>query len=215
MRLFCFPCVGSSLSAYRDWQAELPRGLDWCPIELPGNEPLDTLVPAAADALTPWLDGEYAFFGHSLGGLVAFELARELRRRSVPAPRRLFLAGITPPRPRDADRPRPQPRSSQAGLLDDAAIVRGLPMPRADLSAIESWRPRFEPPLSIPIAAFAGAWDAEAPPDAMAAWRDQTDAGFQLTTFAGDHFFLHGGLARRALIGQIGRALFERVRHAA
>ena len=118
MRLFCFPCVGSSLSAYRDWQAELPRGLDWCPIELPGNEPLDTLVPAAADALTPWLDGEYAFFGHSLGGLVAFELARELRRRGRPGLRHLLMSGLRAP-----DRPS---RLPPLAALPDSAFLDGV-----------------------------------------------------------------------------------------
>jgi medium-chain acyl-[acyl-carrier-protein] hydrolase len=237
LRLFCFPCAGGGASAYRAWHAELPGGIELCPIQLPGRESryrerpfesLDTLVLAIADAIAPWLDRSYAFFGHSMGGLVAFELARELRRRGLPEPRHLFVAGITPPRPRVASRSRHQLNDVElldelrrfggtpARLLDEPEVVRLLlPVLRADLAVVETYHPRLEPPLSVPIAAFAGAWDPEAPPDAMADWRAQTDAAFQLMTFAGDHFFLHGGAVRRALIGQVARVLFESVSHAA
>lgn len=237
LRLFCFPCAGGGASAYRAWHAELPAGIELCPIQLPGREgrhreppfeSLDTLVLAVADAIEPWLDRSYALFGHSMGGLVAFELARELRRRGQPAPHHLFVAGVTPPRPHSDGRSRHRLNDpdlldelrrfggTPARLLDEPEIVRLLlPVLRADLAVVETYQPRCEPPLSVPIAAFAGAWDPEAPPDAMASWRDQTDAGFQLTTFAGDHFFLHGGAVRRALIGQVARALFESVSHAA
>lgn len=238
-RLFCFPCAGGGASAYRTWRAELPSGIELCPILLPGRErryrerpfdSLDHLVVALADALTPRLEEPepYAFFGHSMGGLLAFELTRELRRRRVTAPRHLFLAGITPPKPRTLVRLRH--RLTDAALLDELRRFGGtparlldepeiaqllLPTLRADFAVIETYHARVEAPLPVPIAAFAGSADPEAPADAMAGWRDQTDAGFQLTTFAGDHFFLHGGSVRRALIGQVTRALCGGISHAA
>jgi medium-chain acyl-[acyl-carrier-protein] hydrolase len=236
-RLFCFPCAGGGASAYRAWRAELPIDIELCPILLPGREhrhrerpfeTLDTLVLALADAIAPWIDEPYAFFGHSMGGLLAFELTRELRRRRMPAPRHLFLAGITPPESRTRVRLRHQ--LDDSALLDElrhfggtpARLLREpelmqllLPTLRADLTVVETYQPRNEAPVAIPIAAFAGASDPEAPPAVMAGWRDHTTAGFQLTTFDGDHFFLHGGSVRRALIGQVARTLGKGVSYAA
>jgi len=236
-RLFCFPCAGGGAAAYRPWRADLPVDIALCPILLPGREQryreqpfvsLPLLVSALADALQPWLDGSYAFFGHSMGGLIAFELARELRRRQMPTPRHLFLAGITPPQARSRERLRHQLTDidlldelrrfggTPARLLDEPEIAQMLlPTVRADLALVETYRPRHEQPLSLPITALAGGSDPEAPAEAMAGWRAHTDAGFQVTTYPGDHFFLHGGQIRRTVIGQVARTLCDGARHAA
>src|SRR5438128_2174397 len=90
LRLFCFPCAGGTPLTYHTWNELLPSAIEVSAIQLPGRgfrareEPcrdLETLARAAADGLRPFLDEPFALFGHSLGALTAFELARELRRR--------------------------------------------------------------------------------------------------------------------------------------
>src|SRR3954471_14708509 len=95
LRLFCFPYSGTGALAFRTWQTNFPAEAEVCPVQLPGREnrfkeaPFTRLAPlvnALADALTPYLDLPFAFYGHSLGSLVAFEVARKLRSRGAPQP---------------------------------------------------------------------------------------------------------------------------------
>src|SRR5437868_14379522 len=89
LRLFCFPYAGGSSAIYHAWQRHLPPSVEVCAVELPGRggrhreEPFDRIEPlveALAQALLPYLDRPFAFFGHSMGSLLSFELARLLRR---------------------------------------------------------------------------------------------------------------------------------------
>jgi len=90
VRLFCFPYAGGSASAFRTWATHIPPYIEVCAIQLPGHEtrlrePLMTSLPpltcALADALAPYLDKPFTFFGHSMGAIICFELARKLRKR--------------------------------------------------------------------------------------------------------------------------------------
>src|SRR6202035_2395188 len=93
-------------SAYRGWAAALPGDVEVCPVQLPGRESrlreppfvsAERLVLALADALHPHLALPFAFFGHSMGAMLSFELARELRRRGRPLPVHLFVSGRRAP----------------------------------------------------------------------------------------------------------------------
>src|SRR5581483_6245374 len=106
LRLFCFPYAGGGASIYRTWPGKLPPTVEVCPIYLPGRENrireklfthISPLVQALEDALQPHLDRPFAFFGYSLGALVAFELTRHLRRNQLPSPEYLFMAAHRAP----------------------------------------------------------------------------------------------------------------------
>ncbi len=106
-RLFCFPYGGGGASIYREWQKELPASIEVCPIQLTGREGrmnekpynnLDTLIDALVDNLQSELDLPFAFFGHSFGSLIAFELTRRLRRLALPKPSHLFVSAFPDPR---------------------------------------------------------------------------------------------------------------------
>ncbi len=89
LRLFCFHYAGGGASVFRGWRDSLPQSVEVCAIELPGRgmrlrespfTQLEPLVQHLASTLLPYLDKPFAFFGHSMGGLVSFELTRLLRR---------------------------------------------------------------------------------------------------------------------------------------
>ena len=106
LRLFCFPYAGGGAVIYREWSAKLPASIEVCAAQLPGrgnrrHEPcyinLRQLAEALGQNILPYLDRPYAFFGHSMGALIAFELARELRRKGGPEPSHLFVSGRSGP----------------------------------------------------------------------------------------------------------------------
>ncbi|MFS2126939.1 thioesterase II family protein, partial [Pseudomonas sp. Pseusp97] len=106
LRLFCLPYSGASAMVYARWKRQLPGWIDVCPVELPGRgrrfaESLHTdlraLASQLADEIAARLDQPYALFGHSLGGLLAFELAHALRDRGLPMPQALFASAAPAP----------------------------------------------------------------------------------------------------------------------
>jgi len=89
LRLFCFPYAGGGASLFRPWSDKLPSEVEVCPVQLPGRENrlrepaftrLTPLIQALAQALRPYMDIPFAFFGYSMGALISFELARYLRK---------------------------------------------------------------------------------------------------------------------------------------
>ncbi len=229
LRLFCFAHGGGGATAFRGWADHLPTDIDVCPIQLPGREtrfhdrPLRSmreLVDSVADGVLPHLSMPYAFYGHSLGAVVAFELARRLRDSKLREPSHLVVAGHGAPH-----LPRIHPAIS--GLGDDDFIARVqalqgipesllanrelmdivLPALRADYEIIEKYRHVAGEPLETPITALAGADDPIAPPEAIAAWRVHTRGAFEIEVFPGGHFFVQS--SRGVVLDAIGRLLRE------
>ena len=217
LRLFCLPYAGGSASVYRQWHRLVPSGIEICAVELPGRgrrmgEPafqfLAPLVRALAGAIEPVLDRPFALFGHSMGGLIAFELARWLQELGGPQPRRLFVSATSAPGPRLADPPvhhasdaevRNRLRSLNGTprelLEDDELMDLMIPIVRTDFSVVETHEHGAGLPLDVPITVFGGLDDRTVRPAALAGWRAQSTAGSRLRLFPGDHFFLHAAAA--------------------
>lgn len=181
---------------------------------------LEPLVQVIAEVLLPYLDKPFALFGHSMGAVVSFELARLLRRQYKREPLHLFVSG----------RRAPQIPSSQAcihtlpevAFLDKLRRLNGtptavlenvelmqllLPTLRADFAVIETYIYAAEPPLSCPITVFGGLQDDEVGLDDLQAWRQHTNACFSLQLFPGDHFFLHS--APELLLQSLARTILD------
>lgn len=213
LRLFCFPYAGGSASIYSSWSKLLPRSVEICAIQLPGRghrfaeqpfHDLHSLVTWAALSMRGYLDKPFAFFGHSMGALISFELARYFRRKQFPSPIRLLLSGYGAPKVSD-------PKASIYDLPDSDFIDRlrrfngtppqileepdmlelVMPILRADFCLCDTYRYASESPLSTPITVFGGTEDCEVSPDQLLAWRDETRGGFTLHLIPGDHFFIH------------------------
>lgn len=221
LRLICVPYAGGTASVYRGWEAALGTGVRVVPVALPGRglrlrePPYSAMRPLArdlADALTDCaLTHDYALFGHSMGALLAYEVACELRTRGHEAPRHLFVSGSAAPHLygdradrtlSDADLRRLV--HDLGGLGDDPAVAgayldRRLPVLRADLTVCEEYRWTPRPPLDCPTTAFSADRDPVAPRPAVEAWRAYTTGSLLHHHLEGDHFFLNGP-ARPALL---------------
>jgi medium-chain acyl-[acyl-carrier-protein] hydrolase len=215
VRLFCIPYAGRGASCFHTWSRALSGApIEMLAVQLPGRESrvgeasfcaIAPLVQALADQIEPFLDRAYCLFGHSMGALVAFELARELGRRRRPDPGWLFVSGANAPHmPREEEPLHHLPDDAliravteryqgiPQQVLDDRELLElVLPALRADLTAIETYQFLEGARLQCGISAFAGRADRSVKPATLAPWRELTDGGFVSNLFAGDHFYLH------------------------
>jgi surfactin synthase thioesterase subunit len=230
-RLYCFPHGGGSVAEYVRWSRALPE-FEVCGIQLPGRgsrlreaaiTDMDALVAAMADKISFGGRGRFAFFGHSLGALIAYEVARELRARGRNLPETLVLSGCRAPcRPRSALRPvrdlpdvelltevnrrhggfpaevlaHPELRAMVAGNL------------RADYRLLETYRWRDDEPLPMPLTVLGGIDDVVRPAD-LHAWQRHTAAPVSVRTFPGGHFYLreHSAGVHGAILDTLAPAL--------
>ncbi len=211
LRLYCLPHAGAGPLAFLGWERALAPEIDPVPLCPPGRErrywdppycALPPYVAALADVLREDADRPYALFGHSVGALVAFELARALRATGAPDPVHLFVSGRIAPQLAD-------PRPALHTLPDDALVrelvrfgglpenaLRSpeildlvLPVLRADLAVNETYRHVPQPPLEIPVTVFGGAADPKVERDELWAWQEQAAGFFEVVQFEGGHFF--------------------------
>ncbi|MYW69899.1 thioesterase [Streptomyces sp. SID8379] len=223
--LLCFHYAGGSAGMFRHWPALLPS-VDVVGVQLPGRADrfledrharMEPLVEELIEVLRPSLGRRFACYGSSMGARVAWAFAHALRERDLPGPCALFVAASGGPALDDGswlwqDRDdglegyvremggTPPSVLAEAGLL--AAL---LPVLEADLSVLSTHDFHPEVPLDIPVHAFAAEHDAEAGPDRMRAWQDETTAAFSMDVLPCGHFFDSASEAK--VIDSIGRTL--------
>lgn len=210
--LVCLPFAGGGAGFYRAWKdlpASAPRIV---PLQLPGREekfieePFRDVIEAAA-ALAPRVaeltgGGPVSLFGHSLGAVLAYELARRLEHDPGVDLRRLFVSGSPGPwtgRSRRAtglnddeflDRVQ-EFAGYQHDALDDPDMRELLlPVLRADVEMHENYKPVSDELLSTPITSLRGASDELVSLEQAAEWRDATSADFELVEMPGRHMYL-------------------------
>lgn len=219
IRLVCFSYAGGTSSVYRDWPEHLGRHVQVVPVLLPGRGPrlrespytaMEPLAADVADALVRHGHAERcAFFGHSMGALLAYEVACRLRDRFGREPLHLFVSGSKAPHHYGTGRSHVLPDEELRQLVrdigglgpDDAIggsyLDRRLPILRADLGACERYRWIPRRPLGCPVSAFSTTDDPIAPSSQVDGWRDYTAGPFLRRQLTGNHFYLTGpGRAR-------------------
>jgi pyochelin biosynthesis protein PchC len=208
-RLLVFPHAGGSASFYRGWVDDLPATVDVRVVQYPGREDrihdpfasdLHELASGIAAALTPLVDVPVALFGHSMGAVVAYEVALRLERERT-ARLHLFVSGRRAPQSRLGGSVH---RQDEERLIAELARLGGtattalqnaelralvLPSVRDDYRLIETYEPRAGELLNCSITACLGDRDPEADVDEMRAWKERTRASFELRVFPGDHFY--------------------------
>ncbi|MGE7993460.1 thioesterase II family protein [Pseudomonas sp. NPDC089554] len=229
VNLLCLPYSGASAMVYSRWRRKLPGWLQVRPVELPGRgarlgEALQTDMQALARQLASEqrlaASGPYALLGHSLGALLAFELAHELQALGCPAPLALFACGTAAPtRREDYDGKNWREPKSDAQLIDELRELQGtpeevlanaelmsltLPVLRADFLLCGHYAYRQRPPLRCPLHVLGGE-DDRANPSQLQAWGQETVGEFSLRMFPGGHFFIHEHEDR--VLGELAAAL--------
>lgn len=227
IRLFCFPYAGGSSMIYRNWSSILPENYEVCSIRLPGRESrmmespftsLDPLIDSLTDAIIPYLDKPFVFFGHSMGAKIAFELARSLRKKAGLEPLHLFVSGSPAPQiPRTRKNIFDLP---EADFIEELRLLDGTPkevlqhpelmqliMPilRADFELVQTYSYKPGLRLRCPITAFGGTQDHEVNRESLEAWSKESAGPFSLRMVAGNHFFIN--TARFQLLSLVAQEL--------
>jgi len=198
-RLICLPFAGGGAATYRPWSRFLPDDVEIVSVQLPGRElarngrPLDSIdamAGAAHATVRSATDVPYALFGHSMGALVAFELASALEHDGCRPPEALFVSGRRPPDETDVATPvhaLPDAVRSEPELL--ALLLPGL---RADVRALETYRIADDTRISCPVHVYGGRDDTRPRPDQLEGWSRRTEQPVRVRLFAGGHFFVAG-----------------------
>lgn len=212
-RLFCLANAGGSAVLYRDWAFAFPASMDICPVELPGRgmrlaEPrftsLEPLVASLHDELRPYFDIPFAFLGHSMGGLLSYELAARLEREGQTQPALIFVsahrAPHLPPKTADTylvDNQQLLSKLKKLGgtphqvLENNSLMEMMLPIVRDDFAVCDTYTYAAKPALNCPIVALAGLHDGHVTQAEMKAWQQHTQHHFALHMFPGDHFYIN------------------------
>jgi medium-chain acyl-[acyl-carrier-protein] hydrolase len=228
LRLFCVPCAGRGAALYRAWPEFSGCEMELYAMQLPGRESrlreppftrMSDAVERAAEVIGRHLDLPLALFGHSMGAILCFELARLLRNRYGVGPTHLFVSARRAPQfpdPRPPLRHLPDARfiaeidrrynGLPREVLANAELMELLlPMLRADVQMIETYAYEPDLPLDCPITAFGGLEDSDLRIEDLEGWRAHTNSRFETKVFPGDHFFVQS--VPKEILGTISRSL--------
>lgn len=211
--LYCFPYAGGSAGIYQPWRATLDPGIDLVAVQMPArgarmSEPamrdLPEIVKRLAEVVIATPGVRFAFFGHSLGALVAFELTRYLAAHQLTTPVKLIVSGASGPQASRELEPLDETdddkliqrlsryKGTPPEILQHRELMRLMgPAIRADFALAGNYVYRAGPALRMPITVFAGTSDDEVDAEQAHAWQRETSAAFRLHAFDGDHFFIH------------------------
>jgi surfactin synthase thioesterase subunit len=213
-RLFCLPFAGGGAAPFRAWARSMPEDVEILAAQLPGREArlreapfrsIAAMTQAALPAVLAHADLPYAVFGHSMGALVAFELALALEESAPVPPTALFVSARRPPDEPDEHSPvHPLPEAqfvaelqSRYGAIPEVLLQERellqllLPTLRADIEAVETYAPSTTRKLRCPVFVYGGMDDRHPRRAQLAGWQRVAARDVRVRVFAGDHFYLN------------------------
>jgi medium-chain acyl-[acyl-carrier-protein] hydrolase len=227
IQLFCFPYAGGGISSYLPWQKALGADIQVACFQLPGRgsrlfEPcidsFQELIETLTSLVITHANRPYLFFGHSFGGLMAFEVTRALRKRQKTLPKHLIISACEAPHSRsqskrlhelndtDLKQALAQLNGTPTDVLENTELMRLLlPGIRSDFRLNAEYSYHFEPPLNLPLTVLTGQEDTHVHPQKLNRWQEQTSAEYKKHTILGNHFFID--TQREAVINLINNLL--------
>jgi medium-chain acyl-[acyl-carrier-protein] hydrolase len=213
IRLYCFPYAGGGVPTFRNWINAFPPEYELTVVQLPGRgsflrekpyTSMNVLIPDLLQVLGSDVNRPCVFFGHSLGALISFEVARAFIQIGIDQPMHLFVSGRSAPHLPDPNKPIyhlpdrefldqiRQMNGTPQEILDNAELIQiFLPILRADFTLNETYVYQEASRLSCPVTAFGGDQDARVPLKCLDSWRNLTQGRFRSLILPGSHFFLH------------------------
>ncbi len=213
IRLVCFPYAGAGPSAFRAWASSAPLDIEVRAVQLPGREnrlseplpdDLNPLTDEIAESIGSKIAPPFAFFGHSIGALLAFDVVRKLHRLGATLPATLFLSACRAPHlpplhepihalpnARFIDRLRELEGMPDAILGNPELMDVFVPILRADMAMSEAFKLDDDVVVDCPLTVLGGTEDQETPMEDLAAWREHSKGPFVLRMYPGGHFFLN------------------------
>ena len=229
IRLFCFHHAGGGASVFKPWLQHLPKEVEMCPILLPGRETrikekpytsMERLLSRLSYEIEPFLDKPCAFFGHSMGSTISYELTRYLLKWEKPTPIQLFLSGRRAPhmpsnKPKISELPhdefleelREHGGTPEEVFESEELLEFVLPILRNDYRLLEHHEHIPGPPINIPITAFGGTEDNDVPIETIKGWEKYTSSNFNFELFPGGHFYIKSPNTK--LVSRIGDHLLK------
>ena len=229
IRLFCFPHGGGGPQSYKNWAEKLPETIEVFSLNFPGRgsrrrEPaihdMEKLAESITEAVSSYIDKPFAFFGHSVGALVAYETAGKMKEKGLPSPVRLLVsAHKVPHESRETD---PMYNLSdeelvekiiELGLVPEETLENRelvdfiLPPLKADFEVSETYSFKGRDPLETSITALGGKKDPLLTPEDLKNWDSYTKGNFTWKVFDGDHFYTESHT--KILLDEISRLLAE------
>lgn len=213
LRLFCFPYAGGSADVYRSWQRWFGQQCDICLVHLPGRsksirERPFTRIKPLVQTLAEFIESEsggvpYALYGHSMGALICFELARKLFRNRACGPEHLFVSGRSAPHWPSNKLPifnlpdqefigaLKKLKGTHQEVIDNPEVMRFfIKVIRADFEMTDTYEYCHGEPLRCPVTVYGGIDDEHVPIESCHAWGEHTSAECEVTMCEGDHFFV-------------------------
>ncbi|ALB45160.1 thioesterase II family protein [Clostridium beijerinckii] len=211
-RIFCFPYAGGSAIFYSKWFKYLEEDIEICPVQLPGREnrigeevitDINILVKEIVEAIKPLLDETCAFMGHSMGGLISYEVARYVSRKKIATPKAVFISGTVPP-----DIIKSSEKIHEISDKEFCEKIEGydninkemfkykefykyfLPTLRGDFKLVETYEIDKIEKLSCKMFVMGGDKDDFVPISSLKQWERYAEDPVEVKIFEGNHFYI-------------------------
>ncbi|MDR1057292.1 MAG: hypothetical protein LBL17_01800 [Coxiellaceae bacterium] len=229
LNLICFHHAGGAASFFSGWQKDLPNLIQLISFQLPGREALhnhlflndfNEVIDKIISNKLIFTSKPYALFGHSLGAIIAFELARRLTTDAFPQPQCLIVSGNCAPNLYKQEKFShlsdnlfiKKMNEKYGGISDEILYCQELlnfllPRFRADFYLSENYSYSSSPALKIPIFVFTGINDVSVDRGEIFAWEQETNNECKIYEFEGDHFFISS--ARKQVLERINKILYK------
>lgn len=213
--LFCFSYAGGSAAVYNKFNQYLDKNIKMIPIEYAGrgkriNEEFYSNISCAIDDIYKEViqyiyEYEFAFFGHSMGTVIAYEVSKRVKEKCGREPVHIFVSGRYPPHinkienhlhilPDDKFKDEIlKVGGTQNEVFENKELAQlFIPILRADYRLIELYKCNDDiTKFNAGITVFSGKDDKIVGKNEMFEWQKYSDYLIDVHEFDGGHFFIN------------------------